>query len=66
LFIPFERLRGEQRSKYNASALHAAMEMVGLAGGPVIPMNTDVPSEELARVRAMVEALMPEERRLTG
>jgi hypothetical protein len=38
--------------------------MVGLAGGPVIPMNTDVPSEEIPRVRAMVEALMEEERRL--
>ena len=64
LFIPFERLRGEQRSRYNASALHAAMEMIGLAGGPVIPMNTDVPSEELSRVKAMVDLLMQEERKL--
>ena len=44
LMVPFEDLRGERGARYSASALHAAMDYAGLAGGPVIPFAADVGS----------------------
>ena len=64
LMVPFEDFRGEQGARYSASALHAAMDYVGLAGGPVIPFAADVAAEDLPRVRAMVDRLMLEEKAL--
>jgi len=66
LMVPFEDLRGENRARYSGSALHAAMEVAGLAGGPVIPYAEDVAEEDLPRLREMVEGVMAEERRLQG
>jgi dihydrodipicolinate synthase/N-acetylneuraminate lyase len=66
LMVPFEDLRGESRARYSGSALHAAMEVAGLAGGPVIPFAEDVAGEDLPRLRGMMEGLMAEEKRLSG
>ncbi|MBI2503458.1 MAG: dihydrodipicolinate synthase family protein [Candidatus Latescibacteria bacterium] len=64
LMVPFEDLRGECGARYSGSALHAAMEVAGLAGGPVIPFAEDVAAEDLPRLRALVEGLMREEESL--
>ena len=64
LMVPFEDLRGERGARYSASALHAAMDYAGLAGGPVIPFAADVAAEHLPRLHSMVERLMGEERTL--
>ena len=64
LMVPFEDLRGERGARYSASALHAAMDYAGLAGGPVIPFAADVAAEHLPRLHSMVERLMGEERAL--
>ncbi|MCC7261945.1 MAG: dihydrodipicolinate synthase family protein [Candidatus Latescibacteria bacterium] len=64
LMVPFEDLRGESRARYSGSALHAAMDVAGLAGGPVIPFAEDVAAEDSSRLRGMVEGLMAEEHRL--
>ena len=61
LLVPFEDIRGEGKGKYNASALHVANEHVGLAGGPVLPMCTDVAAEDLGRVRDLTDLLMEQE-----
>lgn len=61
LMVPFEDLRGESRGKYNASALHVALEHIGLAGGPVIPMSAPVAPEDLDRVRSLTDGLMQQE-----
>ena len=39
LMVPFEDIRGGEKGKYNAAALHVANEHIGLAGGPVLPMH---------------------------
>ena len=62
--VPFEDLRGEQMARYSGSALHAAMERVGLAGGPVIPFAEDVAAEDLPRLHALVDALAEAERQM--
>ncbi|HIB88080.1 TPA: dihydrodipicolinate synthase family protein [Candidatus Poribacteria bacterium] len=64
LMIPFEDFRGEGGARYSSSALHAAMDYVGLAGGPVIPFATDVSQQDLPRVHTMMDALMTEEKKL--
>lgn len=64
LMVPFEDLRGERGARYSTSALHAAMDVAGLAGGPVIPFAADVTVEDLPRLHSMVERLMGEERAL--
>lgn len=64
LMVPFEDLRGENRARYSGSALHAAMEVAGLAGGPVIPFAEDVAGVDQPRLRGLVERLMAEEHRL--
>ena len=64
LMVPFEDLRGENAARYSSSALHAAMDHAGLAGGPVIPFAEDVVPQDLPRVHAMVGALMREEHAL--
>ncbi len=64
LMVPFEDLRGERGARYSASALHAGMDCAGLAGGPVIPFAEDVAPEDLPRVRALMDELMREEKRL--
>ena len=61
LMVPFEDFRGENGARYSGSALHAAMDYVGLAGGPVIPFAEDVDPQDLPRVDAMMEILMKEE-----
>lgn len=61
--VPFEDFRGEQGARYSASALHAAMDASGLAGGPVIPFAEDVPEEEQPRVKAMLDKLHEAEER---
>jgi 4-hydroxy-tetrahydrodipicolinate synthase len=55
--VPFEDFRAENGARYSASALHAAMDASGLAGGPVIPFAEDVAESELPRVRAMLNRL---------
>lgn len=60
--VPFEELRGERLARYSGSALHAAMERVGLAGGPVIPFAEAVADEDLPRLHALVDALAAAER----
>ncbi|MDA0748993.1 MAG: dihydrodipicolinate synthase family protein, partial [bacterium] len=62
--VPFEDFRGERGARYSGSALHAAMDRAGLAGGPVIPFGEDVASEDLPRVHAMVDDLMVHEKEL--
>lgn len=64
LMVPFEDLRGERGARYSGSALHAAMVVAGLAGGPVIPFAEDVATADLPRLRTMVEELMGEEQNL--
>ena len=64
MMLPFEDLRGERGARYSASALHAAMDYAGLAGGPVIPFAADVAAEDLPRLHTMVEGLMETERTL--
>ena len=64
LMVPFEDLRGERAARYSTSALHAAMDVAGLAGGPVIPFAADVTVEDLPRLHAMVGSLMEKERTL--
>ena len=61
LMVPFEDFRGENGARYSGSALHAAMDYVGLAGGPVIPFAEDVGPQDLPRVDAMMKILMKEE-----
>jgi len=55
--VPFEDFRGEDGARYSASALHAAMNVSGLAGGPVIPFAEDVAEEDLPRVEGMLGRL---------
>ena len=64
MMVPFEDFRGEDSARYSGSALHAAMEDVGLAGGPVIPFVEDVSAEDRLRVRTLLEPLVSEEGRL--
>ena len=61
LMVPFEDFRGENGARYSGSALHAAMNYAGLAGGPVIPFAEDVGPQDLPRVHAMMDVLMKEE-----
>lgn len=62
LMLPFEDLRGENAARYSGSALHAAMDIAGLAGGPVIPFAEDVQAEDMGRVEALMAVLMAAER----
>ena len=55
--VPFEDFRGERGARYSSSALHAAMDASGLAGGPVIPFAEDVVDKDLPRVREMLDRL---------
>ncbi|MBT3343622.1 MAG: dihydrodipicolinate synthase family protein [Gemmatimonadetes bacterium] len=64
LMVPFEDFRGENSARYSGSALHTAMEEVGLAGGPVVPFIEDVASEDLPRVRELMNPLKAEEAKL--
>ena len=66
LMVPFEDVRGEEKGKYNAAALHVANEHIGLAGGPVLPMCTDVAESDLVRVRDLTDRLMAEEHAMGG
>ena len=59
--VPFEDLRGEDAARYSSSALHAAMDRAGLAGGPVIPFAEDVAAVDLPRLNEMVDELMKSE-----
>ena len=64
LMVPFEDFRGERGAHYSASALHAAMDYAGLAGGPVIPFAADVVVKDLSRLNSMMAELMQEEQAL--
>ena len=64
LMVPFEDFRGEDGARYSGSALHAAMDIAGLAGGPVIPFAEDVASEDMGRVEAMMAHLLAAENQL--
>ena len=64
LMIPFEDFRGENGAQYSSSALHSAMDYIGLSGGPVIPFAIDVSNKDLPRVHAIMDALMTEEKTL--
>ena len=66
LMVPFEDFRGERGARYSGSALHAAMDHAGLAGGPVIPFAEDVAAEDLPRVASMLEPLLEEHARLAS
>lgn len=60
LMVPFEDFRGEDSGRYSGSALHAAMDYAGLAGGPVIPFVEDVAERDLPRVHQMMDVLLAE------
>lgn len=62
--VPFEDFRGERAARYSSSALHAAMDRAGLAGGPVVPFAEDVAAEDLSRVHALVDDIMQTEGQL--
>ena len=64
LMVPFEDFRGENAARYSASALHAAMDIAGLAGGPVIPFAEDVADEDMPRVQAMMDILLAEDQKV--
>jgi 4-hydroxy-tetrahydrodipicolinate synthase len=64
MMVPFEDFRGERSGRYSGSALHAAMEDVGLAGGPVVPFVEDVAAQDRPRVVSLLEPLTAEEGRL--
>ena len=64
LMVPFEDFRGERGARYSGSALHAAMDLAGLAGGPVIPFAEDVAAADLPRVKVMLDGLLEEHARL--
>ena len=66
MMVPFEDLRGENGARYSGSALHAAMDYTGLAGGPVVPFAEDVEAGDLPRLRQLVDPLLTEESRLRG
>lgn len=66
LMVPFEDLRGENGARYSGSALHAAMDYAGLAGGPVIPFAEDMEAGDLPRVQELMDLLLAEETRLQG
>ena len=66
MMVPFEDFRAENGARYSGSALHAAMEYAGLAGGPVIPFAEDVAAADLPRVHTMMDGLLAEEQRLGG
>ncbi len=59
--VPFEDLRGEDSARYSSSALHAAMEYAGLAGGPVVPFAEPVAEADLPRLHAMMDRLLRRE-----
>ena len=59
--VPFEDLRGEDSGRYSSSALHAAMEYAGLAGGPVVPFAEPVAEADLPRLHAMMDRLLRRE-----
>ena len=62
--VPFEDFRGERGARYSGSALHAGMELAGLAGGPVIPFAEDVAAVDRPRVEALMEGLLATEKAL--
>jgi 4-hydroxy-tetrahydrodipicolinate synthase len=62
--VPFEDLRGENAARYSGSALHAAMERAGLAGGPVVPFAEDVSIDDLPQLNALVDRVMENEEQL--
>ena len=62
--VPFEDFRGERAARYSSSALHAAMDRAGLAGGPVVPFAEDVAEEDLSRAHALVDDIMQTEGQL--
>jgi 4-hydroxy-tetrahydrodipicolinate synthase len=64
--VPFEDFRGENAARYSGSALHAAMEIAGLAGGPVIPFAEDVADADRPRVQQMMDGLLAEEAALSA
>jgi 4-hydroxy-tetrahydrodipicolinate synthase len=66
MMVPFEDLRGESGARYSGSALHAAMDYTGLAGGPVIPFAEDVEAADLPRLHELMDLLLTEEARLRG
>ncbi len=66
MMVPFEDLRGESGARYSGSALHAAMDYTGLAGGPVIPFAEDVEAADLPRLHELMDLLLTEEARQRG
>ncbi len=64
VMVPFEDLRGERAARYSGSALHAAMQCAGLAGGPVVPFAEEVARGDMPRVQALVERVMAVEKSL--
>jgi len=64
IMVPFEDLRGERAARYSGSALHAAMERAGLAGGPVVPFAEDVAGEDLTQLHLCVDRVMEIEKTL--
>ena len=64
VMVPFEDLRGEDSARYSSSALHAAMEYAGLAGGPVVPFAEPVSAGDLPRLHDMMDRLLHRESEL--
>ena len=65
LMVPFEDFRGECHARYSTSALHAGMDLAGLAGGPVIPFSEDVDGTDLPRLTSMMNTLMAEVKKVS-
>jgi 4-hydroxy-tetrahydrodipicolinate synthase len=64
--VPFEDFRGERAARYSSSALHAAMDRAGRAGGPVVPFAEDVAEEDLPRLHELVDELMQIENQMVA
>ncbi len=64
--VPFEDLRGDNAARYSGSALHAAMERAGLAGGPVVPFAEDVASDDLPHLYRLIDRVMEREKQLSN
>jgi 4-hydroxy-tetrahydrodipicolinate synthase len=62
--VPFEDLRGDNAARYSGSALHAAMDHIGLAGGPVVPFIEDVAAVDLPHLHELVDRVMHVEKQL--
>lgn len=56
LLLPFERLRARHGDANNVAAVKAALDLVGLAGGPPRPPLSPLPDEDRAELEQILRA----------